>query len=144
MSSLYEKVFRKVSLIKEFPEVNASPDQEMSDEEIWRQANAEIADNEEISSKFDVEGIPPEVEQQYSQNIDSWKQGIDEMSSTLEKIYDFATKTSDKAGADKIFSEVSDIVENLLSGIGTLQGKMKYLAKKVNVLVARDQKKQRS
>ena len=146
---LYENAFKralvgKKRMIKEdMPPVMASPEEEISDSDVWAGNNENIAGNEDLNGKFDVKGIPPEVHQQYAENIASWNQEVGQMSDTLEQIYDFATKTAEKPGADHIFNEVSKTVEELLTSVGTLQGKMKYLGKKVNVLIARDAKKQR-
>ena len=124
--------------------VNVSPQQpeEPSDSDVWSNKNPGVKEKG-LEGQFNVEGIPPEVEQQYTAKIKGWRQEIAQMSQTCEQIYDFASQTSEKPGADTIFAEVSRCVETLLSSIGELEGKMKYLGQKVNVLIARDAKKQR-
>lgn len=149
--NLFEQAFKKTiaferPLNEENEPVNVPPGTDRpvqpSDSEVWGSQNPGIKEKG-LEGKFDVEGIPQEVRDQYTTKIDSWREQINTMSDTLEQIYDFATKTAEKAGADKIFAETSDTVEQLLTDIGTLQGKLKFLAKKVMVAIDRDNKKQR-
>jgi hypothetical protein len=151
---IYESMFLKnfgKKLINEDPAppapapVNATPPAEggaPSDADVWAQSNPKIKEKG-LEGAYNVEGIPQEVRDQYTTKIDSWKEEVNHMSDTLDQIYDFATRTAEKAGADKIFAETSDIVEDLLTTVGTLQGKLKFLSKKVMVAIDRDNKKQR-
>ena len=144
----YKKIFGK-TLLREMEgaePVNVSPETTeapRSDEDVWKSQNPKIVDNEQLAGKFNVEGLPEEMVQQYSQKIDTWRDGINEVSKKFEEIYDFATQNAEKAGADRIFAEVGDIVETVLTSLGTLEGKLKFLGKKVNLAVSKEDKKQR-
>jgi ElaB/YqjD/DUF883 family membrane-anchored ribosome-binding protein len=143
--NIYEKTFKRQLNEADGGPVNVSPQPQgetPSDADVWASQNTALKDKG-LEGKFNVEDIPKDVRDQYTTKIDSWRKEISNMSDTLEQVYDFASSTAEKAGADKIFAETSDVVEDLLTNIGTLQGKLKFLSKKVMVAMDRDNKKQR-
>jgi len=146
--SLYSQVFIK-EFIKEdvapgVPAPSPAPMQNapQNDEEVWASQNPKIVDNPALAKQFNTEGIPEEVIQRYSEKIGSWKEGIVKTSQKFEEIYDFATKNAETPGADKMFSEIGEIVESILTNLGTLEGKLKFLDKKINLAVSKENKKQ--
>jgi len=149
----YGKFFNN-TLIREDLEGGQAPVQasatpaQPSDTDIWKKHNPEIAGNQELSGKFEVEGIPPEVVEQYSVKIKDWRHKLQDLSNendkgTLDLIYKFAAENAEKDGADSIFNETSKLVEELITGVSTLKGKLSYLGTKINVLISKENKKQR-
>jgi hypothetical protein len=146
---IYENMFKRVLTEADIPggQVNVTPPAAPevatpSDTDVWSKMNPKIKEKG-LEGQFNVEGIPEETINQYTEKIDQWKAEFTKMSTTLEQVYDFATETAQKPGADSIFAETGRLVEELLTGIGTLEGKMKFLAKKIMVAIDKDNKKQR-
>lgn len=144
----YENMFKQIITEADIPTsaapINPTPAEQLTpnDADVWASSNPKIKEKG-LEGQFDVEGIPEETINQYTEKINVWKAEFAKMSQTLEQIYDFATETAQKPGADSIFAETGRLVEELLTGIGTLEGKMKFLSKKIMVAIDKDNKKQR-
>jgi len=121
------------------PPVITPETQPPSDEDVWKSKLSKP----EMASKFDTEGIPPEVASQYSDKIGAWKNEVAEVSKKFEEIYDFAVENAERTGADKIFSEIGQLVEDSLTTLGTLEGKLKFLDKKIDLVVRKENTKNR-
>lgn len=142
----YKKIFKTV-LTEEAGEerIPVSPtDQEpaeVSDADHWNDSNPGIVDNEELGGQFAVEGLPEDITASYVNKIGEWREGINGVSSKLEEIYGFATDNADKPGAGEIFNIIGSGVESLITDLGTLEGQLKTLGKKIELSSKRESAK---
>lgn len=118
----YKQLF-KTTLLKEDsdPSINMSPqtetdalppneNAEMSDGDAWSQNNPDIADNEELGAKFDVEGLGQAEIEKYSEIIVKWGQGIHTAIEQLAQIVKFAAgeKLADAPGSEQFSALIKD------------------------------------
>lgn len=134
----YDSIFKK--LLLEQP-ANVSPP-EMTDTDHWQNANPEIMDNEDLASQIDVEGIDVDMGEEYIEKIKDWNQKIGQVSDFLDNIHQFAAQRANDPGASEIYSGIGNIVESLLTDLGTLSGHFRTLGNKVRLSMQREQEKQ--
>ena len=140
------KDYKKIFLREDAP-VNMTPPPEGdqppvgNDADEWQASNQPIVNNPELAGKFDVEGLPADISQQYAEKIEHWRKNVANVSDKLEEIYKFAADNVDKPGASEIFSSIGRTVENIMTDLGTLEGQLRSLSNKVKVAVQKDNEK---
>jgi hypothetical protein len=115
----YEQLFKN-ALLKEEAPVNVSPqdspvaapeaEPQMSDSDTWTQNNAEIAGNEELGKKFDVDGLDKAEIEKYSEIINKWGSGIQTAIEQLAQIIKFAAgeKLAEAPGSEQFSALIKD------------------------------------
>lgn len=115
----YKDLFTK-TLLKEESPINVSPTEQpvsapeeepqMSDSDTWNQNNSEIAGNEELGKKFDVDGLDKAEIEKYSEIINKWGVGIQTAIEQLAQIVKFAAgeKLADAPGSDQFSALIKD------------------------------------
>lgn len=141
----YEKLFQKKLLMEEDgAPINMSPEPEISDEEAWAQQNPDIADNEEMSTQFDTQGLDSQEIEKYSAVISKWNDGLQNAISQLAQIIKFSTseKLSNAPGSDQ-FSKIIDKAPDLKMDLSGFKSQVEDLAETVKLAIrdARNERK---
>lgn len=123
------------------PNQGTPPPQAPSDGDVWRDNNPGIAGNEQMSSQFEVEGMPVDVAENYIQKIEEWRSEFDQVTDKLAEVYKFAAGKADQPGSGEIFKSIGSLVEGLTTNLGTLNGQLRTLGDKIRVSMNRENKK---
>ena len=130
-------------LLTEEPVPVSPQDQEYSpDESAWRTNNKDIVDNEELSGRFDVEGMSVDMGEKYTEKIQQWRNDISQMENMMESIHKFAADKADQPGSGELYSSIGSLVEGILTDLGTLTGDLRTLGSRVRIAMRRDNEKQ--
>lgn len=119
------------------PNPTPTPAPAPSDADIWKNANPDIAGNEELNAKFDVEGLSrPEIEK-YSNIIGGWKQGIDQAIKKLGEMLKFAAteRLQDAPGSEQ-FSDLIKDVPNLKKELSAFHSSVEDLEQTVKLAIS--------
>ncbi len=143
----YENRFKR-TLLKEDDRgaVNMSPDPGSygEDEDAWRRGNPDIVDNDDMNSKFDVEGLDGNEIEKYSDVIEKWGEGLQVAISQLAQIIKFASAEtlSDAPGSGQ-FSELIKLAPSLKRDLSGFKSQVDDLADTVKLAI-NDANKERS
>lgn len=119
-------------------ELEATPDvQRPTDTDAWKAANPNIVGNQELNSKFDVEGLShPEIEK-YSATIGSWKDGIQQAISKLGEMLKFAaSERLQEAPGSEQFSDLIKDVPNLKKELSAFHSQVEDLEQTVKLAIS--------
>lgn len=144
----YEKLFKKTLLREaddqfsvnmtnppESENQNASPDVS-SDETAWNQNNPDITSNDELKSKFDVEGLDKDEIEKYSEIITQWGQGIQTAIDQLAQIIKFAAgeKLANAPGSEQFSALIKD-APNLKRDLSAFKSQVEDLEQTVKLAI---------
>jgi hypothetical protein len=145
----YEKLFQR-TLLKEEDRapVNMSPpfgEPELSDEEHWGNNNPDIVDNEELSSRFDTEGLDKKEIEKYSGVIAQWNDGLSGAIDQLAQMIKFAAseKLAEAPGSEQ-FSELIKLSPTLKRDLSGFKSQVEDLAETVKLAISDAQKEKRN
>ena len=122
------------------PEVPAEP----SDGDIWKDQNPDIAGNEDLNGKFDVEGLDKQEIEKYSEIIEKWKNGINSAIEQLSTVIKFTAneKLLEAPGSEQ-FSKIVKIAPGIKEDLSALRSHIEDLSVIVKLAI-RDEGKERS
>ena len=135
----YERFFKKV-LKEDDQGINVSPAAqeapELSDSDVWKQRNPEIAGNEDLGSKFDVQGLDKPSIEKYSETIQKWSEGIGAAIDQLKEMIKFAAgeKIQGAPGSDQ-FGDLIKQAPQLKRDLSGFKSQIEDLAETVKLAI---------
>jgi hypothetical protein len=134
----YAKLFKKTLLTEDDQArapVNISPEPP-SDEAAWQQNNPEIVNNQELGSKFDVQGLDKAEIEKYSEIIGKWGAGIQSAIEQLAQMIRFAAqeKLADAPGSDQ-FSDLIKQAPTLKKDLAGFKSQVEDLEQTVKLAI---------
>jgi hypothetical protein len=144
----YEKRFKKLLLTEEDgydgigagsqdTPVNMSPDEGMSDSDAWNQNNPDISANDELRSKFDVEGLNAAEIEKYSIVIDKWSQGLQAGIEQLAEMLKFQTgERLKKAPGSELFEQLASEAPKLKAELSAFKSNVDDLKEAVKLAIS--------
>lgn len=137
----YERLFVKSLLKEEEATVNMSPDrssepENMSDEDAWAAANPEISDNEDLSAKFEVDGLDKAEVEKYSEIIVNWGKGIQTAIEQLAQVIKFSAgeKLANAPGSEQ-FNVLMKQAPKLKSELSAFKSQVEDLEQTVKLAI---------
>lgn len=136
----YEKFFKK-ALLSEEETVNMTPseteDIASSDEQAWQQSNPEIVDNEDLASKFEVEGLNQAEIEKYSEVIGTWGKSIQNVIDQLAQIIKFSAgeRLAEAPGSEQ-FNALIKKAPGLKSDLSAFKSQVEDLQQTVKLAIS--------